>query len=68
MLEGDAGLLVPVGDAEGLGDATCRLLEDEALRRRVVAGATRRLEGFTDRAMARGTHAVYASVMRASTA
>ena len=32
--DGKNGLLVPVGDAEAMADALCRMIEDKALRER----------------------------------
>lgn len=41
---GRTGLLVPPGDAAGLAEAVCRLLEDEVLRRRLGAAGRRRVQ------------------------
>lgn len=40
----ESGLLVPVGDTEALASAIARLLTDEPLRRKLVAGGTKLLE------------------------
>jgi glycosyltransferase involved in cell wall biosynthesis len=37
VIDGEDGFLVPVRDARALADRLCRLLEDEALRRRISA-------------------------------
>jgi glycosyltransferase involved in cell wall biosynthesis len=44
VLDGETGLLTLPGDAEALGAAIRRLVEDEALRDRLVLAAHRRLE------------------------
>lgn len=64
MLGQGAGLLVPVADAPALASATLQLLQDAQLRAEVRTRATTQLARFTDRAMAAGSCAVYASVMR----
>ena len=39
VLEGKTGLLVPVGDADGLAAAVGRILQDDAMHRGLAAGA-----------------------------
>jgi glycosyltransferase involved in cell wall biosynthesis len=45
------GLKVPPGDAEALATAIDRLLDDEALRASLTAGAKRRAQSFRAEAM-----------------
>lgn len=42
--DGISGLIVPESEADGLASAMARLLDDPALRRRLSAGARRRME------------------------
>lgn len=45
--DGESGLLVPPGDAAALARGLTTLLSDDALRRRLAAGARRRAEQFS---------------------
>jgi rhamnosyl/mannosyltransferase len=59
-VDGETGLVVPVGDAEALGAALSRLLGDEALRARMGARARERaLAEFSIERMVERTLAVY---------
>ena len=59
-VDGETGLVVPVGDAEALGAALARLLGDEALRTRMGAYARERaLAEFSVGRMVERTLAVY---------
>lgn len=60
IVEGETGLLVPMGDADQLAEAICALLADPARARRMgLAGRTRVAEHFTIQNTARGVQAVY---------
>ena len=60
---GDAGLIVPEGDAEGLRVAIARLIADFELRRELARrGRARVLECFTHRRIAEQTVAIYRKV------
>ena len=63
ILEGGAGLLVPVGDGIQLGKAVSSLIKDKELRQRTVAMARQRLTRFTADAMADGVRSVYRSIL-----
>ena len=41
LVGGDAGIIVPVGDARGLADAVAKALDDPGFRRRLAEGAAR---------------------------
>jgi glycosyltransferase involved in cell wall biosynthesis len=61
VLDGETGLLAPVGDAAALAAAAGRLLDDAALRARLVGAAERRVrQDFGLDAHVRGTLAAYA--------
>jgi glycosyltransferase involved in cell wall biosynthesis len=62
VLAGDAGLLVPPGDAPALAAAVARVLADPALAGALRAAATRRATAFDVRRMAERTIEVYRSV------
>ena len=58
--DGEAGLLVPPGDADALAKAISRLLADDFLRRKMGEAARRRVEShFTWEEAAKKTVAVY---------
>lgn len=58
--DGRTGLMVPPGSPRALADGLARVLEDEALARRLSAEAHRRfLAGFTKDEMVRRTFAVF---------
>ena len=59
------GLLVPPGDAGALATALERALDDEALRRRLVAGAAERLQEHAPLAIARRYLALYRTLASA---
>ena len=52
--EEENGFIVPVGDVKALGSALGRLMEDEALRRRMSEASRRIIEGFTPERWAKG--------------
>ncbi len=60
VVDGETGLIVPVGDPAALAAAVCRLLEDGALADRLAAEARRRvLERFSVETMVERTIALY---------
>ena len=60
VVDGETGLIVPVGDPAALAAAVCRLLEDRALAARLAAEAKRRvLERFSVEKMVERTVALY---------
>lgn len=63
ILEGGAGLLVPVGDGIQLGRAVISLIKDKDLRRVTLEKARQRLTRFTAAAMADGVLSVYRSIL-----
>ena len=56
---GRSGLIVPPRDAEALGEAIVRVLQDDDLRRELGAGARQRAAVFDPSAVAKQTLAVY---------
>jgi glycosyltransferase involved in cell wall biosynthesis len=63
MLEGGAGVLVPVGDSVQLGQAVSSLIQDKARRQSTIEKASTRLASFTSAAMADGVASVYRSIL-----
>ena len=61
--DGHTGLLRPVGDDAALAKAVADVLDDTALRDRLVEGAAQKLLGFTRQATATATLAEYQAVM-----
>ncbi len=62
--DGSNGLLYPPGDASGLADALRRLLDDPALRERLVAGGRESVSGhFHADAFVARTEAVYSELL-----
>lgn len=61
--DGDSGLLCTVADDAALAAAAERVLDDRTLRRELVRGATRKLQGFTKKAMAQGTLKQYQDML-----
>jgi glycosyltransferase involved in cell wall biosynthesis len=65
--DGEAGLLVPPGDAAAMATAIRRLHDDEALRKRLGAAARARAERlFTQERMVRSTLDVYRRLVAAA--
>jgi len=61
---GDAGLVVPEGDVDALGNALRRLYDDRNLARRLAESGRRRvLEHFTHDRVARLTHEAYVAAL-----
>jgi len=64
VVPGESGLLAPDGDADAIGRAVACVLGDDAIRTRLVAGATARLAGAFDlRAMAEATASMYRDLL-----
>ncbi|HOM29777.1 MAG TPA: glycosyltransferase family 4 protein [Deltaproteobacteria bacterium] len=63
--DGETGLLVDVGDAEGVARAVLRMLHDERLRRGCIDAGRRMVrEGYTVEAMAKSYHDLYAELVQ----
>jgi glycosyltransferase involved in cell wall biosynthesis len=63
VLDGETGLLAPPGEAAALADRILRVLDDAALRERLVSAAARRVrEEFGTDALAERTLAIYREV------
>ena len=65
VLEGETGLLVPVGDADAFADAIVRVLADPLFSRRLGAAGGRRVSEFSGEKMARNFGSLYSSILRA---
>lgn len=63
VVDGDTGILAPVGDAGALAAAVSRVLREPALRARLVAGGARRVADFGVEEMAERTLAMYREVV-----
>ena len=61
---GDAGLLVEPGDIDGLAETMARVLEDDTLRRELIARGKRRAAQFTWTNTAQHTLRVYRDLAR----
>lgn len=62
--DGEAGLLVPLGDAGALADALEAVLRDEGLRARLGAAGRARAKMFSVEAMLAATDALYRGLLR----
>lgn len=60
--DGETGMLAPVGDAEQLADEVIRVLNDSHLKKRLVEGGRRVVEGFSKEGMVRKTMGEYQEV------
>jgi glycosyltransferase involved in cell wall biosynthesis len=63
LLEGDAGVLVPVGDVAALAAALERLLIDLPYRQAAAARGRERARRYDATAMCRGVDTVYRNVL-----
>jgi glycosyltransferase involved in cell wall biosynthesis len=64
VIDGQTGLVVPVGDVRAIADATIKLLSDRVLARRLgKAGRKRVLEIFTDVIHTRQVENVYQNLL-----
>jgi L-malate glycosyltransferase len=63
MLDGGAGLMVPIGAGPALAQAAISLIQDKFLRETTLQAARRRLPLFTDTTMADGVRSVYRSLI-----
>ena len=66
IIDGESGLLAPVGDAMVLGDSIARLLMDDALRARLATNARARAVHFSVERMTNRTVAVYEDALTGS--
>lgn len=65
VVDGESGLLAPVGDAEAVGAALARVLGDAALAARLSAAGRARAAGFSIERTTAATLAVYEEVVAA---
>jgi glycosyltransferase involved in cell wall biosynthesis len=63
---GNCGLLVPVGNAAALAQAMKTLLIDEALRKRLVANGSERVQEFSSQRMAQRYINLYSTLLAGS--
>lgn len=61
---GDAALLVPLGDIDGLADSLKKAVEDEKLRAKLSGMSLKRSEQFTKEKMTENTIEVYKDALR----
>lgn len=61
---GDDGILLPVGDIDGLADSLKKAVEDEKLRSKLSGMSLKRSEQFTKEKMAENTIEVYKDALR----
>lgn len=61
--DGVNALLVPVGDPSALARALLRVLEDDALRARLIAGGRARAEELSMDRLAEAYLEIYASIL-----
>lgn len=64
VLDGETGLLAPVGDTFSLAERVEQLISDPGLRERLAAYARKHLVGFTAQRMAEGMMEVYRGMDR----
>ncbi len=63
IIDGESGLLVDPGNSDALAIAITWLLDDPALRQRLIAGGRKRAQEFTVEKMVRQTENVYTSLI-----
>ena len=63
---GDAGILIPVDDADALYSAMKRILQDQVLREKLIQDGLVRSKSFSWKRTAQLTHQVYQTVLRNS--
>jgi glycosyltransferase involved in cell wall biosynthesis len=60
---GDAGILIPVDDADALQSAVRRILQDQVLREKLIQDGLARSKSFSWERTAQLTHQVYQKVL-----
>ena len=63
---GDAGILIPVDDADALYSAMKRILQDQVLREKLIQDGLVRSKSFSWKRTAQLTHQVYQTVLKNS--